>query len=53
LVASRDGQQIVRDQISGPIEDAERLGTKLADRLLERGAKKLLSEERGQAPFLT
>ncbi len=42
LVASRDGKQIVRQQISGPIADAERLGNELAQRLLESGARELL-----------
>jgi hydroxymethylbilane synthase len=42
LVASRDGKQIVRQQISGPIADAERLGRELAERLLETGARELL-----------
>lgn len=42
LVASRDGKQIVRHQISGSIADAERLGIELAERLLERGARALL-----------
>jgi hydroxymethylbilane synthase len=42
LVASRDGKQIVRQQISGSIADAERLGSELAERLLESGARELL-----------
>jgi hydroxymethylbilane synthase len=43
LVASRDGREIVRDQVSGDIDDAERLGAELAQRLLELGAQKLLA----------
>jgi len=43
LVASPDGKQILRDQITGPVEDAELLGHQLATRLLELGARELLS----------
>ncbi len=43
LVASPDGQQIIRDQISGSPGEAESLGQELATRLLERGARELLS----------
>ena len=42
LVASRDGKQIVRDQISGSAREAEHLGTELAARLLAAGARELL-----------
>jgi hydroxymethylbilane synthase len=42
LVASRDGRQIVRQQISGSTTDAEHLGNELAERLLENGARELL-----------
>jgi hydroxymethylbilane synthase len=42
LVASRDGKQIVRQQISGSTAYAERLGSELAERLLEVGARELL-----------
>lgn len=47
LVASLDGQQSVEDQISGPVGDAEALGTELADRLLGRGAKRILDALQG------
>ena len=43
LVASRDGKQVVRDHISGSIDDAEKLGAELANRLLEHGAAALLA----------
>jgi hydroxymethylbilane synthase len=43
LVASRDGKQIARDQLSGPAGKAEDLGLRLADHLLEGGARELLS----------
>jgi hydroxymethylbilane synthase len=42
LVASRDGKQIVRHQISGSTADAERLGGELAGHLLGLGARELL-----------
>ena len=42
LVASLDGKQIVRDHLSGPSEQAEDLGLRVADRLLEGGARELL-----------
>lgn len=47
LVASLDGQQSVEDQIAGPVGDAEALGTELADRLLGRGAKRILDALQG------
>ena len=42
LVADTQGQQIIRDRISGSIEDAELLGSELAERLLANGARELL-----------
>jgi hydroxymethylbilane synthase len=44
LVASRDGKQIVRDEVSGSGEEAEQLGQELTDRLLKSGARELLAE---------
>ena len=44
LVGSIDGKTIIRDEIRGPAEDAENLGTTLADRLLEDGAADILKE---------
>ena len=43
LVATPDGSQSIRDSVSGPIEEAELLGEKLARRLLEQGAADLLA----------
>jgi hydroxymethylbilane synthase len=43
LVADPEGKQIVRGRISGSQDEAEQLGTVLADRLLERGADELLA----------
>jgi hydroxymethylbilane synthase len=42
LVASRDGKQILRDEITGDSHDAEELGAELAARLLASGAGDLL-----------
>ncbi|HEX4873203.1 MAG TPA: hydroxymethylbilane synthase [Nevskiaceae bacterium] len=42
LVASPDGRQLLRDQIEGPVDQAEALGLALAERLLQRGAAELL-----------
>ena len=44
LVALPDGSESIRDQISGPAEDAEQLGEKLAKRLLASGAGELLAK---------
>ena len=44
LVALPDGSESIRDQISGPAEDAEQLGEELAKRLLARGAGELLAK---------
>jgi len=42
LVADPQGRRIVRDRISGSLDEAERLGTELGERLLELGARELL-----------
>jgi hydroxymethylbilane synthase len=49
LVGSTDGQQIIHGNISGYPENAEELGTALADDLLSRGAGKILEEVYAQA----
>lgn len=43
LVASSDGSEVVRDKLTGAGQDAESLGSKLAQLLLDRGASQLLS----------
>jgi hydroxymethylbilane synthase len=43
LVALPDGSRSVRDVITGPAEDAERLGEELATRLLASGAGEILA----------
>lgn len=42
LIASVDGRQLIKDTITGPVAQADRLGTSLADTLLARGGKALL-----------
>ncbi len=42
LVARPDGSEILRESLSGSSQDAETLGSKLADRLISRGARELL-----------
>jgi len=44
MVASLDGQQLIRDQITGSCQDAEQLGTSLAEELRGRGAGEILAE---------
>lgn len=48
LVGSLDGQRFVRGVISGKPEDAEELGTVLAEDLLARGAGEILQELHGR-----
>lgn len=49
LVGEPDGSQIVRGEIRGHRDDAERLGVQLADQLLADGAKAILDELYGNA----
>jgi hydroxymethylbilane synthase len=44
LVASTDGHRIVREQVTGPLSDAEQIGTRAAEGLLEQGANDILFE---------
>lgn len=44
IVASLDGQKLVKDSVTGPATEAERLGTELAHRLREQGAQDILDE---------
>lgn len=44
LVGSSNGSEIIRDELKGPEQDAEKLGVMLADKLLERGAGRILGE---------
>ena len=43
FVASIDGKEMIKDKVEGPVEDAEKLGEKLAKQLLDQGADKILA----------
>ena len=43
LVAAVDGSKVFRDSLAGPHTDAARVGVRLAERLLDRGAGHLLA----------
>ena len=42
LLAAPNGNSVIRDKVWGEPDDAEELGRKLADMILERGGRKLL-----------
>lgn len=44
LVGSPDGNQMLFDEITGSVADAEKMGIELAERLLAAGADKILAE---------
>ncbi|KAF7771375.1 hydroxymethylbilane synthase [Pseudoalteromonas undina] len=44
LVGAIDGSEILRDEISGHVDDAEKLGVELAKKLLAQGADKVLAD---------
>ncbi len=46
LVAALDGSRLVRDEIRGLVEQAEILGTELAEQLLVAGGEEILEEVR-------
>ncbi|NWF94246.1 MAG: hydroxymethylbilane synthase [Syntrophaceae bacterium] len=48
MVATTDGKRLIRDQIEGPTENAEELGTDLAEILLNKGAGEILEEVYGR-----
>uniref|UniRef100_B8HND9 Porphobilinogen deaminase n=1 Tax=Cyanothece sp. (strain PCC 7425 / ATCC 29141) TaxID=395961 RepID=B8HND9_CYAP4 len=43
LVASLDGQRLIKDQITGAATTAEQMGTELAQRLRQQGAEEILA----------
>ena len=49
LIASLDGARIIRGSIEGPIEEAFRLGSDLAERLLAEGGREILEAIYNQA----
>lgn len=48
MVGSLDGSIVFREDVVGSTAEAEDLGTRLAERLIEKGADKLLAEARSQ-----
>jgi len=48
MVASPGGSELVRGEMEGPAADGESLGRDLAERLLERGARKILESVYGE-----
>ncbi|WP_372857422.1 hydroxymethylbilane synthase [Pseudoalteromonas sp.] len=44
LVGAIDGSEILRDEMSGHVDDAEKLGIELAKKLLAQGADKILAD---------
>ncbi len=48
FVGSSDGSQLVKNQISGPAEQAEQLGVELAKQLLDQGAEQILIKFRNE-----
>jgi hydroxymethylbilane synthase len=50
LVAGVNGRRLIRDSIQGSVNEAHRLGTTLAERLLARGGDEILREIYGTAP---
>jgi hydroxymethylbilane synthase len=49
LIASVDGRTILRDTVIGPSSEAQLLGVRLAELLLERGGREILSQIMGMA----
>jgi len=50
LVAGVNGRCLIRDAIHGSVDEAHRLGVRLAERLLEHGGGEILREIYGTAP---
>ena len=44
LVAEPSGSEVLREEISGPVEQAAQLGETIAERLLDKGAKQILAK---------
>jgi len=44
LIASVDGKRILKEQMSGPAESAVKIGTELAQKLLDLGGREILDE---------
>jgi hydroxymethylbilane synthase len=44
LISDLDGKRYLRERLSGPGDEAQSMGTALANRLLDRGGRKILAE---------
>ncbi|MFH1758620.1 MAG: hydroxymethylbilane synthase, partial [Pseudomonadota bacterium] len=44
LVAAADGREVIRGKLEGPLAQGEVLGRRLAEELLEKGARDILNE---------
>jgi hydroxymethylbilane synthase len=44
MVAEIDGSNVIKQTVSGPVSAAERIGTELAERLIDRGAGDILDK---------
>jgi len=51
LVASLDGKTVLRDEISGKVQDAEKLGIELGRKLSAQGADEILCEVRRENEY--
>lgn len=49
LVGEPDGSRLLRDEVRGPIAQAQQLGLQLAEKLLAQGAKSILDKVYGRA----
>ena len=49
LVGTVDGSEVIRAETRGPVSDSAALGTRLADELLARGARRILDQLYGNA----
>ena len=47
LVADLEGEHILRDEVSGSVDEAAALGRRLADAMVEQGAREILDRIRG------
>ena len=50
LVASVDGKEVIRDRVTGSVDDPRSIGAQLAERLLSRGGGRILQAIYGTAP---
>jgi hydroxymethylbilane synthase len=48
LISDLQGQRLLKDSLTGPLEEAESLGWRLAERLLARGGREILTEIYGR-----